>query len=71
MIITIFGGFAVVHLTCRTLKLYNKSWFFKFYFYRGRQKIIGKFVVGNILKELRGWRCCEAYQLLVFIVPKV
>lgn len=27
-IITIFGGFAIVHLTCRTLKLYNKSWFF-------------------------------------------
>lgn len=28
MIITIFGGFAIVHLTSRTLKLYNKSWFF-------------------------------------------
>lgn len=25
MIITIFGGFAIVHLTSRTLKLYNKS----------------------------------------------
>lgn len=38
MIITIFGGFAIVHLTCRTLKLYNKFWFFYFISIEGDRK---------------------------------